>query len=363
MDKLLWIGHRQGPSQLKPLLAEHGVDMLTFTAVEEALAATEGMDICVAIVAADWKLAVPEIQKLNRMRPEIQILLATDFGIPRNVVMGIWGGASGVLEFRNQTRKEIVGQICDWVSRHDQAQRERQLLLRLRALNEEFLRNMVAAQKRNIELEEKIQPEADRLAISDDAPVNVLVVDDEEVVRSVLEAILSKKHYAYESVDSGEAAIESFQRALGAGKPFNLVISDKNLPGMTGLDLLKEVKQVHRETDFILMTGYASMDSAIDALNSGASAYLEKPFDHVKYVLDKIEGVLDLQRERYKKRHYLHQIKERNGAFLDQYRTIRSDLEAWLQNRGALPQGAQDPKTAPPPSSSMEDNGPRPWND
>src|SRR5512146_446031 len=213
MDKLLWIGHRAGPSQLKPLLAEHGVDMLTFKGVEEALTATEGMNVSVAIIAADWKLAVPEIQKLSRTRPEIQILMATDFGIPRNVVMGIWGGASGVLEFRNQTRKEIVGQICDWVSRHDQAQRERQLLLRLRALNEDFLRNMVAAQKRNMELEEKMQPEAERLATSEDAPVSVLVVDDEEVVRGVLEAILAKKGYTYESVDTGEAAVEPFQRA------------------------------------------------------------------------------------------------------------------------------------------------------
>jgi len=118
--------------------------------------------------------------------------------------------------------------------------------------------------------------------------------------------------------------------------PFDLVITDKNLPGMSGIDLLREVKQRNPETDLMLMTGYGTMDSAIDALNMGASAYLTKPFDHVKNVLERIEAVLNDRRDRNRKRVYLHMIKERNRAFLEQYRAIRADLEAWLQNRGVI---------------------------
>ncbi|MDQ3263830.1 MAG: response regulator [Myxococcota bacterium] len=363
MQKLLWIGHRQGPVQLKALLAEQGTDLLSFNSVTSALSATEGMEVAVAIITADWKEASAAVEQLARTRPEIQVLMATDAGIPRAVVLALWGGASGVLEFKNQTRNEIVQQIQEWVSRHRQAARERQLLLRLRALNEEFLKNIVAAQKRNMELEERLQPEMDRLAAEGDTP-RILVCDDEEVVRSVLEAILSKKNYGFLSVENGEDALEAVRTGKQENKPFNLVISDKNLPGMSGLDLLKQVKAFSPETDFMLMTGYASMDSAIDALNSGAAAYLEKPFEHVKYVLDKIEGVLEIQRERNRKRHYLHQIKDRNRVFLEQYRAIRADLEAWLETRGGLPGATRAEQAATAKHSAVEDDkGPRPWND
>lgn len=363
MNTLLWIGHRQGPSQLKAILSEQGTEMLSFASADEALAATRGMDVAVAIITADWKDAAPTVERLSKERPEIQILIATDAGIPRSVVLSLWGGASGVLEFKNQTRNEIVLQIQEWLSRHRQAAKERQLLLRLRALNEEFLKNIVAAQKRNMELEERLAPEAERLNAEGSVP-HILICDDEEVVRSVLEAILTKKGYTFESVETGEAALDAVNRARAEKKHFNLVISDKNLPGMTGLDLLKAVKSIAGETDFILMTGYASMDSAIDALNSGAAAYLEKPFEHVKYVLDKIEGVLEIQREKNRKRHYLHQIKDRNRVFLEQYRAIRADLEAWLETRGALPASAKNASDGKGKHSTVEDDkGPRPWND
>jgi DNA-binding response OmpR family regulator len=69
-------------------------------------------------------------------------------------------------------------------------------------------------------------------------------------------------------------------------------------------------------------------------MNLGASAYLTKPFDHIKNVLERIETVVAQRHERNQKRQYLHVIKERNRAFLEQYRAIRADLEAWLQNRG-----------------------------
>jgi DNA-binding NtrC family response regulator len=103
---------------------------------------------------------------------------------------------------------------------------------------------------------------------------------------------------------------------------------------MSGLDLLKEVKRLSPETDVIVMTGYSSAESAIEALNLGATAYLEKPFDQVRSVVAKIEEVVAQQRERVRKRHQLHLIKTRNKTFLDQYRLIRADLEAWLQARG-----------------------------
>jgi DNA-binding NtrC family response regulator len=102
---------------------------------------------------------------------------------------------------------------------------------------------------------------------------------------------------------------------------------------MNGLEVMKAVKQINAETDVIMMTGYASKDSAIEALNLGASAYLEKPFD-LPALVAKVDSVLANQRERIRKRHFLQVIKERNSAFLTQYKQIRTDLETWLALRG-----------------------------
>jgi len=90
----------------------------------------------------------------------------------------------------------------------------------------------------------------------------VLVVDDEEVVLQVLSTLLERKGHAYETVTDGEAAIAKLRE-----KPFHLVITDKNLPGLSGLDVLREAKAASPDTDVIMMTGFSSMDSAIEALN------------------------------------------------------------------------------------------------
>ena len=62
----------------------------------------------------------------------------------------------------------------------------------------------------------------------------------------------------------------------------------------------------------------------------GAVAYLEKPFEHVKVVAERIESVLARRRERHRHHQYLLTIKERNREFLEQYKAVRADLEAWL---------------------------------
>ena len=101
----------------------------------------------------------------------------------------------------------------------------------------------------------------------------LLIVDDEPSMRRMLEILLAQEGYAVQSADSAEAALE----ALGA-KPFDLVVSDIRMPGLSGMDLLKRLKGEDSSTEVILMTAYASTDSAIEALKLGAFDYVTKPF-------------------------------------------------------------------------------------
>ncbi len=101
----------------------------------------------------------------------------------------------------------------------------------------------------------------------------ILVVDDEEVVLAGVEKILKRDGISLEKATTAEKAIE----ILHAGK-FDIVITDLKLPGMDGLALLSKIREEAPGIPTILITGYATIQNAIQALKLGAVEYLPKPF-------------------------------------------------------------------------------------
>jgi DNA-binding NtrC family response regulator len=324
MEFVLWVGPKAAPPQLVELLAQQQTDLKSYPTTEALLGALDTIEASVAVVVSEWDQAHATVEKLRANHPDVQVLLASASGLPRNVVLGMWAGASGVLEFTKQSRNEIILEIQEWITRHRELMRERDLFVRLHQLNEEFLKIIVEAEKRNLELQEKVEA-GQRPQASDEGAPQVLLIDDEPVILDVLKRILEKSGVQCVAVPDGEAGVKQLWE-----KGFNLVITDKNLPGMSGLDVLAQVKQLSPDTDVMMITGYSSKEAAIDAINAGASGYIEKPFDDIKNVRARIEKVLEAQRERLKKRRYLNLIKDRNQEFLGRYKVLRSDLEAWM---------------------------------
>src|SRR5438094_246555 len=111
----------------------------------------------------------------------------------------------------------------------------------------------------------------------------ILVVDDEERQREIYRDILEDEGYAAETAPSGEAALQ-----LLAQKRFDLVLTDLNLTGMTGVQLLKEILAADSTIAVVLITGYPSIQSAIEATKRGVYQYQEKPVDR-----NKLLGVVD----------------------------------------------------------------------
>ncbi len=113
----------------------------------------------------------------------------------------------------------------------------------------------------------------------------ILVVDDEKSMRDLLAMMLRKEGY---SVTTADSAVQAKQ-LVESGENFALVISDVSMPGMSGLDLLREIRQLTPETAVVIMTAYGTKQTAIEALNEGASFYVEKPFDldEMKVVVNK----------------------------------------------------------------------------
>jgi len=122
----------------------------------------------------------------------------------------------------------------------------------------------------------------------------ILIVDDDESIRKVLEAILEEKGYAVESVGTAKKAIEVTKKKL-----YNVALLDIRLPDMEGTELLSRIKDTIPRMRKIIITGFPTLQNAIDAVNRRADAYIMKPFD-VEKVLATIEEQLRKQEEESK---------------------------------------------------------------
>ena len=122
----------------------------------------------------------------------------------------------------------------------------------------------------------------------------ILVVDDEDIIRESLSYILRKEKYEVAEAANGKIAFEMLRETS-----YDLVITDIEMPGMKGIELLNEIRKMNMQTSTIVITAYGSMETAIAALRSGASDYILKPveFDELLIKVKKLFEVRDLHLE------------------------------------------------------------------
>jgi two-component system response regulator PilR (NtrC family) len=101
----------------------------------------------------------------------------------------------------------------------------------------------------------------------------ILVVDDEESIREFLDIMLRKEGYEVTCVEDGKVATETLKK-----KSFDLIISDLQMPHITGIELLKHVKETYPDVLFMLITAFGTTESAVEAMKMGAYDYITKPF-------------------------------------------------------------------------------------
>ncbi len=112
----------------------------------------------------------------------------------------------------------------------------------------------------------------------------ILVADDEPHIRRVFEAMFSKEGYTVLTAENGKRAID-----LASSNAIDVLVSDLIMPDMTGVEVLQKIKQLHPHCSAIIVTGYGTIKSAVEAMRLGAYTYLSKPFDNdeVKMVIKK----------------------------------------------------------------------------
>jgi DNA-binding NtrC family response regulator len=127
-----------------------------------------------------------------------------------------------------------------------------------------------------------------------DHKMNIMIVDDEKIVRESLYHWFTKLGHTAEKASSGFEALEILEK-----NPFDVLFVDIRMPEMTGIELLEKVKTEYPETVVIIITAYGSIESAVKAMQLGASDYLLKPFkpDYLSLVMEKVAQQVKLSAE------------------------------------------------------------------
>src|ERR1700730_2357529 len=137
----------------------------------------------------------------------------------------------------------------------------------------------------------------------------ILVVDDEEIMREILETLLTREGYDVRVAPSGAEGLE-MARAL----PFDAAIVDIMMPGLDGIATLDELKRIDEDLNVIIITAYASVESAISAMKTGAFDYITKPFKNDEVVVV-VRNAMERRRRVSKTRTPRQNIQERYHKF------------------------------------------------
>src|SRR6266849_2403028 len=121
---------------------------------------------------------------------------------------------------------------------------------------------------------------------------SVLVVDDEEIMRDVVETLLSAEGYQVDLARSGEEGLDKFQQ-----RSCDLVLLDVSMPGIGGLRTLEEILKLDAEAVVVMITAYATFDTAISAMQRGAFTCISKPFDNKEILKLVTSGVRRRRKE------------------------------------------------------------------
>ncbi|MFQ6002797.1 MAG: sigma-54-dependent transcriptional regulator [Candidatus Zixiibacteriota bacterium] len=145
----------------------------------------------------------------------------------------------------------------------------------------------------------------------------ILVVDDELFVRELLFEFLSKEEYEVVLADCGEKAVEAVK-----SEPVEVALIDLKMPGMDGIETLKKIKEVDPSTLSIIMTGYPTIESSIQALRCGAYDYVIKPFK-----LNELKNSVEKALHEYR-------LKTEIGRLKNQIKTLEQELKKYVTPEG-----------------------------
>ncbi len=186
---------------------------------------------------------------------------------------------------------------------------------------------------------------------SSEESLEVLLVDDELSTREILEQFCRSRNLAVTVASDGRAAITALERNPSR---FTMVLTDINMPGADGFEVLKAARAANRSCYVVMITGYATLDSALRAVREGAYDYLAKPFSlgQLDVMMARIKDRIALERENRDLRRRLQGVR---GGVAAGASVLQSSV---LPQQPAAPAPAAAPATYTPPAPARPQPAP-----
>jgi ActR/RegA family two-component response regulator len=173
--------------------------------------------------------------------------------------------------------------------------------------------------------------------------LKLLVIDDEDLMLSSFETVLGERGHAIATARSGREGVEMARRG-----EFDVVVTDIKMPDMSGIQVLEAIREFSDDIGVVLITGYASLETAIDAVRLGADAYLYKPFENLERdvlgVIERIAAKYRLKRENNRLTTALNEANEHLKRTNVEFRRTLAHLNTQQQVASML-SGATDIET------------------
>jgi CheY-like chemotaxis protein len=229
---------------------------------------------------------------------------------PERVASALYGGARATLvEAHLEPLEEIVGRIGIRRKAEIAGRKLIETMARFGVIGEPLAKSDAEPQDVDTSLINEVATASAPFVPSGH---EVLVVDDEPVVLTVLREALRRGGYRVTTAASAEEAIALFDR-----QSFDLVLTDKNLPGASGLEVLRAARKLQPPPAVVLITGYSSYDSAVEAFDVGAYDYIEKPIKDLESLRQRVRRALSRRDEQMARPEAAPQAEARRVLLVD----------------------------------------------
>ena len=167
--------------------------------------------------------------------------------------------------------------------------------------------------------------------------LRILIVDDEEVARSSLREFLEDQNFAVHAVESGPQALSWLERS-----PMDILVADLVMPKMDGIDLTRAAKALQPDIHVIIMTGYGTIERAVESMKAGAADFITKPlaFDHILHIISRFQETQRLRRLAHEREYYrdLSNVDDLTGIFNHRYfmQVLQTEISRQKRYRRSL---------------------------
>ena len=252
-------------------------------------------DVVVLALRAD-ELIEARLREVRAQSAGAAVIVVDAAPSPERIVSALYGGARAILPAgHSEAIEEIVGRIAARRKAEIAGRKLIETLARFGVLGDGGVKTAEAGGL------PAVPQDVDASLINEVATASapfvpsgheVLVVDDEPVVLTVLREALRRGGYRVTTAASAEEAIALFDK-----QAFDLVLTDKNLPGASGLEVLRVARKLNPPPAVVLITGYSSYDSAVEAFDVGAFDYIEKPIKDLESLRQRVRRALSRRDE------------------------------------------------------------------